>query len=348
LGVLSTEQTMKEKTAYYESLMAAYFSGEATPEEIRQLSAWIAEERVNLELFEASHKVWLLAGKDATDSAIDLDAEWAALTTRMGETTTSPPLTHKAGNSRILKMFSSWKAAAAIVILMVAATAYFYLNTGPDIIVITADSGNREQVLPDGTAVTLLRGSEIEYPAEFTDLKREVKLEGEAYFEVRRDEMKPFIVSGSNARIEVLGTSFNVNTRAGKDKVSVVLTSGKVSLYFKGRESENIILHPGEEAEMILSKKAITTGSNPDPNYMAWKTGKIIFDNTSLVQVIATLSKVYQAEIRLGNPQLSGCSLTATFEKQPLASVLNVIKATLDVEIKNEGGILIITGSTCN
>ncbi len=340
---------MREETTYYESLMAAYFSGEASSEEIRQLSSWLAENQENLYFFESFRKAWLLTGKDALSSAIDLDAEWEAISTKLSPD--APFVVVPAEKTRkgiLINMFSSWKAAAVLVILLVSATAIFYLNSGPETIILTADTGNLEQLLPDGTTISLLKGSEAEYPAQFSGDIREVKLEGEAYFIVKHDESKPFIVKGNKARIEVLGTSFNVNTRAGDNQVSVVLTSGKVSLYFKGHESENIILHPGEKAEMNLSKKAISVGLNPDPNYMAWKTGKIVFENSSLNEVIAVLSKVYHKEIRLAGDQLSTCNLTATFEKQSLNSALKVIQATLELEITEENGILILKGPGCD
>jgi transmembrane sensor len=339
---------MEEKTTYYEGLMAAYFSGEATPEEIMQLSAWLTEDEANLDSFETFRKAWLLTGKDALSSAIDLDTEWKAISQKLSPEAHEVVVpTGKASKGRLASLLTSWKAAAALVVLLVTATAVFYLNFNPDIVIAKAESGNLEQVLPDGSIVSLLKGSEIEYPSQFSENNREVRLEGEAYFNVKRDLSKPFIVSGGNARIEVLGTSFNVNTKAGSGEVSVVLTSGKVSLYFEGRESENIILHPGEKAEMNVAKKVITTGVNADPNYMAWKTGRIVFDNSSLDQVIATLNKVYNQEFGLGNPQLSACSLTVTFDQQPLGSVIKVIEATLDVEITKVDGAMIINGSGC-
>lgn len=339
---------MEDKTTYYNNLIVSYFSGEASPEEIELLSVWLTEDALNLKLFEEYQNTWLITGKDALMSSMDIDAEWKAINQRMmpeNSTSTSTVPEYKKG--RLIQFIKGWKAAAAVAVLMITVAAVFYLNRGQDRVVITADKGNLEQILPDGSQISLRKGSAIEYAADFDSKERKIKLEGEAYFKVKRNEKRPFIVAGDNARIEVLGTSFNVDTEAGDDKISVILTSGKVSIYFKDNKAQNTILNPGEKAEISTSKKTITTSANPDPNYLAWKNGKIIFDNTSLDQVIATLNKVYQKEIRLGNPQLSGCSLTATFDNQTLASVLNVIKATLDFEVSEENGILVINGSGC-
>ncbi|NTW23762.1 MAG: DUF4974 domain-containing protein [Lentimicrobium sp.] len=339
---------MEDKTTYYNNLIASYFSGEATPEEIELLSVWLTEDTINLKLFEEYQQTWLITGKAALSTAIDIDAEWNAINKRLkpdtGDSTSFVP---KKKSGKLIHFMNGWKAAAAVAVFMIAVAALFYLNRGQDKIVIIADKGNLEQTLPDGSEISLRKGSVIEYAADFDTKERKVKLEGEAYFKVKRNEKRPFIVAGNNARIEVLGTSFNVNTKAGDKQISVILTSGKVSIYFKGNKSNNTILNPGEKAEISTTTKTITTVVNPDPNYLAWKNGKLIFDNTSLDQVIATLSNVYQKEIRLANQQLSGCSLTATFENQTLNSVLNVIKVTLGVEVTEENGILLINGSGC-
>ena len=340
---------MEEQTTYYDSLIAAYFSGEASPKEIKQLSEWLVLKPSNLELFEDYRKAWMLSGKDAIDSKVNVDLEWESINSRI-ENSAKPSLTQLPvkGKGRKLKLLLNWKAAAALVVLLVAASALFYLATGSKNIVVTADSGNLEQMLPDGSEVTLHQGSTIEYPADFSSKTREIKLDGEAYFNVKHDAKHPFIVSGEDIRIEVLGTSFNVNTKAGNDKISVVLTSGKISLYFDDRKADHAVLNPGMEAEIFISSKSIVTGDNPDPNYMAWKTGKITFDNTNLNQVVNTLSKVFQKEIRLADQQLAGCSLTATFEHQSLTQILNVICATLDLEITEENGLIFVKGTSCN
>jgi len=340
---------MKEETTYYNGLIAAYFSGETTPEEIELLSVWLTEDKANLDLFEEYRKTWLLTGKDAISSGLNIDTEWTEISKRMEQSEVSAPTSLPTpGKGRLVSMLTSWKAAAALIVLLGAAAVLFYLNSGPDMMRVTADSGTIEQILPDGSVISLYKGSVIEFPSDFSENTREIKLDGEAYFSVVHDVDRPFIVSGNNARIKVLGTSFDVNTRVAENQISVVLTTGKISLYFKGKESENTILNPGEKAEISTSAKVITKSTNSDPNYMAWKTGKIVFDNTGLNQVIATISKVYQTEIRLADQQLNGCSLTATFEKQSLNSVLSVIGTTLDLTVSEENGVIVLNGIGCN
>lgn len=340
---------MEKDTIYFSGLITAYFAGEASPDEIMQLSEWLMKDESNLELFQSYRKAWMLAGKDAIAKGIDIDSEWNSIAERMSTdmSSASAPIP-KERKGLLLAMRSSWKAAAALVLILTSAAALFYLTNRNELTVVSADSGKLVQVLPDGSEVTLHQGATLEYSADFNKDVREVKLDGEAYFVVKHNAAHPFIVSGKEARIEVLGTSFNVNTSAGKDKISVVLTSGRISLYFGAEKSRKVILNPGEIAEISVSDKSIVTNTNADPNYMAWKTGRITFNNTHLRQVVNTLAKVYHADIKLASPDLSRCSLTATFENQSLKQVLNVISVTLGLNITEDNGVILLSGTACN
>jgi transmembrane sensor len=204
-----------------------------------------------------------------------------------------------------------------------------------------------EQLLPDGSVVSLHAGSQIKYPEKFTSNTRKVELKGEAYFKVAHDKTKPFIVSSGDARVEVLGTQFNVNTKTSAGTMEVVLTNGKVSVYFNENPKENVMLAPGEKAVLSAGQKQISKSANTDPNYMAWKTRVIVFDNVTLAEVANTLQNVYQTSVSLADPALSGCRVTASFNDQSLESVLEVLKVTLDLQVNQNGKMLEISGNGC-
>lgn len=339
---------MKRETTYYEELIAAYFAGEISPEDMELLSVWLTEDKDHLQLFEEYRRTWALTVKDSIASGVNLNDEWNELSAKL-DSASSRPFHQKLHRKGVLiTFFKSWKVAAGILTLLSIAAALFYLNIFSSKVIVTAEKGNLEQILPDGSVIHLYKGSMIEYNADFNKKNRFVKLEGEAYFNVVHDTNRPFIVAGNDARIEVLGTSFNVNTTSGKNTIQVILTTGKVSLYFNDNLSEKVILKPGEQAEISTIEKKIVTTPNLDPNYMAWKTGVITFNNSGLDNVAATLEKVFQKPIKLENQQLANCRLTAVFDNQSLTSVLHVIQATLDIEIKQENGLILLGGKGCN
>ena len=104
---------------------------------------------------------------------------------------------------------------------------------------------------------------------------------------------------------------------------------------------------PGEKAELNVEQKQIRKSANTDPNYMAWKTHILTFDNENLEQVIATLQNVYQTPILLSDNQLAGCRVTASFNNQTLESVLEVLKQTLDLQISQKGNVKEVAGKGC-
>lgn len=342
---------MNEQPSYYNDLITRYFSGEASPEDIKELSAWVQSDPENRKLFEEFRKAWELTIQSSINRNTDPDAELLNLRYRLE--------TEPATGARVIPMQpgkqpgtlwrSRWlKVAAALLILVTTAAAGYFLLSGPRMVRIAANGGIKEIVLPDGSHITLKSGAELEYPSGFKGKTRPVKLSGEAYFEVAHDEAKPFIVTGNHVNIEVLGTKFNVNTLNPEGKLSVVLDEGSVALTFTGGNSGKLILSPGERAEADFQNLKAIKLQNTDPNYLAWKTGHLQFDNTALSDIVRTLNSVYGTSISLSDPSIGNCRVTATFDHQPVASVLKVLQNTLDLKISKQGDVILIAGSPCN
>ncbi|HTX88401.1 MAG TPA: FecR domain-containing protein, partial [Bacteroidales bacterium] len=166
-------------------------------------------------------------------------------------------------------------------------------------------------------------------------------------FEVKHDVSKPFVISSGNVNVEVLGTTFYVNTERADGKLEVILNSGKVAVYFSETPGNRVILTPGEKAEVSRDTRKIEKDVNDDPNWLSWKTGRLVFNNTPLGEIAQDLMRVYPVKIELTSPGISRCLVTATFENQSLESVLNVLKATLNVKITISGTTIMISGDAC-
>jgi len=143
------------------------------------------------------------------------------------------------------------RIAAIILIIVIPSVFIFRYFTRPKQKQLDASLSIKEGKLPDGTSVTLNKGALLEYPSSFNKHKRNVKLNGEAWFEVRHDNEKPFIITSRNVRVEVLGTSFYVNTNASDNTMEVILNSGSVAIYFDDHMENRLFLSPGEKAEII-------------------------------------------------------------------------------------------------
>lgn len=199
--------------------------------------------------------------------------------------------------------------------------------------------------LPDGTLVSLNNNTIIKYPKKFGSKTREVSIEGEAFFEVKPNKRKPFIIHAGKAQIKVLGTSFNVSAYPETKSVEVIVETGKVQVLNKmteTRQTNELILTPGDKGTLVYSSNSLLKTTNQNPNFLAWKTRNLIFKATSLDEVIRNLEKVYKVHIRLDDPKLNGLLLTAQFNNYPLEFILKVIETTFQIEAQNVNGQYIL------
>lgn len=361
---------MENNPTYYHELIVKYFSGEISGEETGKLSDWLASAAENRDLFNELRKTWILAEQSKAGSLLDVDAEWDIFKKRIAESGPAPLSSQQlavssrnsetggpSGNSLlpdaerydrpVFNLKPLLRIAAVFFLIAVPSFLLIKYFGRPEKKIISSGEQVVDARLPDGTSVTLNKGTTIEFPENFKGTQREVKLSGEAFFSVKHDSRSRFIISNGNVRIEDVGTSFYVNTNSTGGRTEVVLAEGQVSVYFREKPEARVILTPGERADIDPEEKNILRTLNGDENYMAWKTMKLVFNNSSLDEVVELLNKVYQSDIRLSGKNTDNCRLSATFDKQSLESVLNVIQSTLDITIISRGPYIEISGNKC-
>ena len=187
-----------------------------------------------------------------------------------------------------------------------------------------ADSAMKTFILPDSSCVTLAPGSNMSYMIKDS---RKVKMEGKIYFDVARDESRPFEIEADGAFVKVLGTEFMVDTP--DDKVMVYVAEGKV-LFAKEESEKGIILTKGMSATLQAGYDTPVTDVVPDVNSIAWKRGSFIFENTPLKDVLDCLSKHYKTSFAATDlsKRLSG-----EFCTDDLDLIIELIGSALDVTI---------------
>jgi len=243
----------------------------------------------------------------------------------------------KEGTYRITSMWT--RIAAVLVVGVILGTFVLWSQYGGQVIpqkMVAQDQyGLQKIVLADGSVVTLNYGSSLDYPAEFDADKREVTLQGEGFFEVTPNPQKPFVIHAGKANIRVLGTSFNVNANSQNEEVSVVVKTGKVSVWAADNVApEDIVLLSGEKGVLSVGERMFVKSRNNDANYLAWKTHSFIFEKTSLKDVIEQLCRVYRVEITTADSETSGLLLTARFDDRSIGFILEVIAMTHGLEIE--------------
>lgn len=224
------------------------------------------------------------------------------------------------------------RAAAVLLLLVGIGVGLVVERKRPDWVAVTTAAGETKEVfLPDSTQVTLAGRSEIRYDRKaYGKERRVVKMKGKAFFQVKREPTRPFSVYTSQTVVTVLGTSFQIE----EDDLltEVYVATGKVR-FAAADGREEAILTPGMSAGYSAQSKQIAVSKEEDENTLAWKTGRLQFQNTPLEKVIEDLNAYYQVQIRSKAPASPGLKLTATFDRLPLGEVLMVINQTLDTQL---------------
>lgn len=190
--------------------------------------------------------------------------------------------------------------------------------------------------LPDGTKVWLNSGSQLQFSDRFSGDKREVILKGEAFFEVTKNEKQPFRVNANELKVEVLGTSFNVTNFDGDTQSEVVLVTGKVALSSEKdqivKEYGNIL--PGHRAVYKKENQEVITKEVDVEKYIAWRDGNLIFQDDSMEDVVKRLSRWFNVEIIINDPEINKYIYKATFRNENLVQVLNLLKLSAPIDYR--------------
>lgn len=247
----------------------------------------------------------------------------------------------------------AWLNVAASLIILVAAGWLFYTSRArkaEEVKYITHTTGRGQQAvitLQDGSIVKLNNSSTISFPEKFTNGKREITLQGEAFFEVTRDPQKPFVVKTGDLTTAVLGTSFNICAYLHKP-VEVTVKTGRVLVANVRKESDKLELHPHEQIYFDPEKAIWEKREVLLERYLAW-TDKIIYlDNTRIAELTDILEKWYDVTITLDNKALGNCTVSGKYKSDRLANILEGLKIMHGIEYrfasKRE---IIINGKPC-
>ena len=199
--------------------------------------------------------------------------------------------------------------------------------------------GEYTLVLADSTVVFLNAESKLQYPARFEGKERKVYLSGEAYFDVKANPEKPFIVTAGGMDVRVYGTEFNVTAYEG-ESVRTVLVEGKVGV--KTTEgSEEVQLHPGQMAER--EGNGIVVQEVDTYTYTAWKDGKFVFEEENIERIMERLARWYNLNVFYANESVKNQLFNGVLTRfTEVEDILRVIEQTATVEFEIKGNTVIV------
>ncbi|MGQ1909974.1 FecR family protein [Marinifilum sp. RC60d5] len=324
---------MKEKKQHInEQILVSILNQKASEDELKTFQKWMNANPENKESFKKMQKIWEKSKKIEVFNQIDVEADWKSVKAKSNSSVTT----------RKLSVFMRY--AASIIILLSLSYIFLYQTTpGFGKLAQQKTEMQKEEVLlADGTQVYLNKKSKLVYPNQFDSKIRNVKLEGEAYFQVKKNPSKPFIITSGNAIIKVLGTAFNVrNDENGRTIVTV--NSGKVSLTNQ-KTKKLVYLTKGEKG--IIHDSVISESVNDEANFDAWKTGVLRFRKTPLPLVLKYIENYYGIKITNKCERINTLNFNSTFNNEGIDNVITELELQLNVKTVKRGKHLIISERT--
>jgi transmembrane sensor len=308
-------------------LLAKSLTDKLTDTEQNQLEAMLASSELAQSIRDEETEIWQASGEIKRFYRINAcqHDDYCAVLSRLRKTRKLSPV-------RKLYPLTNW--AAAIIAITVIGSALWFLHNHVAGFgkwrAVTAHHSTLMIELPDHSSVALNKGSRLIYFTDADAKVREVRLKGEAFFDVTPDSLRSFVVNVSNAEVRVLGTSFNVNAQKAKGDVEVYVAEGRVSL---GNDNQHVVLNVNETG--ILKNGELTKRMATNANAIFWKTGEMVFTNNTLAEVIEILNGAYdeieQIEIRADDKETR---ITTKFSHQSLSRSLYRVGATLQPSIQ--------------
>lgn len=321
------------------ALLQKYKAGLCTPEEIARIGAWYNS-------FDD-----LSSGQNIADARVAADeAAHKALIKLFGENKEEQSRGKKGG-----VVYTLLRIAACLI---VGCTLYFmagkFKKTQPSLITYSKYStrkGERREIrLSDGSIIVLNAASTIQIASDFGIKKRDVSLQGEAFFEVSKDKTRPFIIKTGKIQTRVVGTSFNINAYADERSVSVAVSTGKVQVEKVDVKGKTLIGRDLTHNHMLVYdiKKDTYRQTLTDADLLsAWRTNKLVFNNASMAEIARTLERTYNMPIVLTGTSGKQGLYTVTFDNYPLDRLLPLLVNLTGITYEFKKEQLIINVQHC-
>ena len=337
-------EELKNKENFNRDLLVKYICNEVNDHEKSVVKSWLEQSVSNRKELKELQEMLSKVDTVFKANSFDTEAAWQIVHSKITQPKNVILQLNKRRKEALLR-FYKYAAVIVIAILVGSVGYYFGFRNQTQVVYGELISANdqvvSEYTLPDGTVVALNSNSQLTFPKHFKNDIREVTISGEAFFDVTPNPEKPFVIRAGDAQVKVLGTSFNVCAYPETETVEVVVKTGKVQVICKNRETElaatnEVLLAPGEKGTLYLNSHLLEKSENRNPNYLAWKTHDLIFEETPLKEVIQCLEKVYHVQINVAEPELNSLLLNAHFDQKPVDFVLDVVRLTFNLELTGD------------
>ena len=245
------------------------------------------------------------------------------------------------------KSMNIWYAAVAVLVISLGLSLFYnisQLGASSEMVQYATALGEvKDIVLPDGTTVKLNSGSTLVIQEGFEGDKRQVVLLGEAYFDVTRDEKKPFEISTSHLKLSVLGTEFNLKAYPEDAEIKTILDEGKVRLDGDFNQLQPVFLNPGQEAILNKNSGHIDVHRLREGQTGKWKHGQITLYNNTLSEVAVMLERKFGVKVVIMNDEVKNYRFSGDFSDAQLFELLGYLSAARPFTFEATAEYIVIT-----
>lgn len=326
----------KKMSSIPEKIIIRNLRNNATEEEIRQLNEWLRQDKNNVALYGRLEELWASRKYPEPET---IREGWAKLYEDLKKTPQIKPipLVQNKNTSRTLWI----RYAAALFIGILISSAIWWAaqpekQQKQELLVqniVHNKNGVQEILLPDHSEVFLNGDTRLIYPEKFTDNRRCVQLEGDAYFDIRKNVEKPFIIHTGSIEIEVTGTEFFIET-CSADTTSIILISGSVNVSCESERGEKstIGLLPGQRAMIDKINGSMATSLEDTLYYKAWKDGTYRFTDKPLEEISRLIAKRFNLDIQIASSLRTKRFTGRITSDDDIRSILSTIKTSYPIQ----------------
>ncbi len=320
---------MKNTEIY--TLIGRILSGEADRQDHDLLQEWLKASEENQAVYENLRQVWYQTSTH--DQFSNADRVFQKILTRRDQL----PMDRDV-RSLPRRDYTRWlKAGVAAAVLLVGVLSFLWLQKDvastamveEKIVWVVKENpaGQKSNiVLSDGTIVWLNAESKMRYPSNFTDSLRRIELTGEAYFEVAKDTVRPFVVASGGLQTTALGTAFNVQSYAGDSVTTVFLEEGSVKVEEMKENGSTAFLEPGWGISAVRESTGLRKFIGQAEQWSGWKDGVLFFDNADFQEVITACERWYNVEFSMNGTPSEDWKFTGKFKNEYLENVLESLR----------------------
>lgn len=318
---------MESANSKNDDLIVRQLSGETTPEEQAQVKSLLKTNSSFRELYREYQFIW----EQSTLNGDAIERDWQQIRQRMGF------INHKQSSpfAFLLRI-----AAVLTLVLSVSTGLWVYWNVPGYGRWVVFETGmvSDSIVLPDASIVFLNRNSSLKFRQAFKGDERKVALNGEGYFEIKPDQLRPFSVEVGPVSVKVVGTAFHLNASRNDGVVELNVTEGRVALF---NAHDEITVDKGEWA--LASTNAIGKGHAKNENFLSWKTGRLDFNKSSLNEIALALTQHFDEIKSYKIEEKSNILVTTRFNGESLEDITDELSVHFQKKFILNNGVLIIS-----